>query len=354
MFESNIRNLMFDLASNREIFDAEQDRVITKAEANDAIRKVCYEKLGLNEKSTDKEIRRALKKDSAMDLFEVIEEIIDLKIAAGISENEFFNQFVETKNMKDGDANEFWIDNEVILNVAKVSGDHHDLLIQRLGAGQSYSVPTAYYAVKVGGDIRLFLTGKRDWNTLVDAVAKAYVVKIQTETFTQFVNGTNLYNPPSVLTGTGTLDATTKAQFDAIIEKVESANEAPVVIMGTKTALKNLNALSAIPAVDWVAESQKEAIANTGIIGSYEGVTLLQLPQKFTDKTLATPLIDNTKLFIMPLVSDNKPVKFVDYGESELEINEVGGTVDDMQTYELQRRFGIATLMTRYYGVWTI
>ena len=35
--------------------------------------------------------------------------------------NEFFNNYVESKNMKDGDVNEFWADDEVILTVSKVS-----------------------------------------------------------------------------------------------------------------------------------------------------------------------------------------------------------------------------------------
>jgi hypothetical protein len=38
--ENTARNLMFDLASGREIYDDEQGRVISKAEANDAVRKV--------------------------------------------------------------------------------------------------------------------------------------------------------------------------------------------------------------------------------------------------------------------------------------------------------------------------
>ena len=41
-------------------------------------------------------------------------------------ENEFFNEFVEMKNIAQGDRNEFWADKDVILTVAKVSGDHHD------------------------------------------------------------------------------------------------------------------------------------------------------------------------------------------------------------------------------------
>ena len=122
--------------------------------------------------------------------------------------------------------------------------------------------------------------------------------------------------------------------------------------MGTKTALKALNALTK---VDWAdpANSIKESVANTGIIGNYEGTPLMEIPQKFTDKTLATPIVDNKKLYIMPAV-DDKFIKFVDYGETELEVNEKGATQDDMQSYEVQRRMGVGTLMTRYHGEWTL
>ena len=353
MLDTSVKNVMFDLGTNREIYDAEAGRVISKAEANDVVRKACFEYLGLTKDSTDKQIKRALSSDRANQFFEVIEEIIDVQIAHGLSENEFFNTYVETKNMADGDRNEFWVDDEVLLTVGKVSGDHHDLSIQRLGAGQSYHVDTDVYGIKVGGDIRLFLTGRKDWGEFINAVADAYMRKVQTMIASQFANGVNIIPVPSVLSGNGTLGASTKDAFDAIIEKVGAANECPVVIMGTRTALKKLNALAGNGSVDWIATSQKEAVANTGILGTYEGTTLLEIPQKFTDKTLATPIVDNTKIYIMPQV-DNKFIKFVDYGETELEVNAKGDTKDDMQSYEVQRRMGVSTLMTKYFGVWQI
>jgi hypothetical protein len=55
----------------------------------------------------------------------------------------------------------------------------------------------------------------------------------------------------------------------------------------------------------------------------------------------------------MPQV-DNRFIKFVDGGEAELTIDEYGKTKDDLQSYEIQRRIGVGTLMTRYFGVWTI
>lgn len=115
--------------------------------------------------------------------------------------------------------------------------------------------------------------------------------------------------------------------------------------MGTKTALKSLNTLTK---VDWTdpANSIKESVANTGIIGSYEGTPLMEIPQKFTDKSLATPIVDNKKLYIMPAV-DDRFIKFVDYGETELEVNEKGATKDDMQSYEVQRRTIIKKILRR-------
>ncbi|MBQ0036699.1 MAG: hypothetical protein KBT35_07275, partial [Firmicutes bacterium] len=220
MLDTSVKNLMFDLGAGREIYDAEAGRVVSKAEANEVIRKACYEYLGLTKDSSDKQIKRALNSDNGKKFFEVIEEIIDTQIAYGLSENEFFNNYVESKNMKDGDKNEFWVDDEVLLTVSRVSGDHHDLSIQRLGEGQAYHVETAVYGIKVGGDIRLFLTGRKDWGALVEAVAKAYVQKVQKIIASQFANGVNIIPIPSTLTGTGTLDNTTKAKFDDIIEKV--------------------------------------------------------------------------------------------------------------------------------------
>jgi hypothetical protein len=48
-------------------------------------------------------------------------------LVSEVQENEFFNDFVEMKNIAQGDRNEFWVDKDVILTVAHVSGDHHDL-----------------------------------------------------------------------------------------------------------------------------------------------------------------------------------------------------------------------------------
>lgn len=347
--ENTVRNLMFDLAFNRDIYD--DDKKISKAEANDTLRSACYDLLGVNVQSTEKQIKRALNSEKANEFFEVIEEIIEQEIQYGFRDNEFFNDFVEMRSLTDGNRTDFWADEDIILNVARVSGDQHDYTIQRLAAGSSYTVPTSRYAVKVGGDIRLFLTGRKDWSELINAVATAYIHKIQNELYAEFMNAAEKLPVTNGFKGTGALGKDKKDDFDEIISNVASVNNvSSVVIMGTKTALKKLNALTD---VDWIANSQKEAVANTGILGSYEGTTLLEIPQRFKDNKLAEKLVDPSILLIFPVI-DYKPVKFIDGGETYLEVTEAGENADDMQTYEAQRRMGIATIITRQFGQWDL
>ena len=342
------RNLSYDLAHNIEIFDEEGNRV-SGMDANAKLRKYVYSILGINEKSTKRDRKRAMSK-YGKELFEVIEDVIDFKVETGFKESEFFQQFVEERNMKRGDSQEFWTEEDVVLSTVKIAGDHHDFTLQRLGSGESYTVTTSVYGIAVGADIDMYLAGRYDWSKLTDACARAFVIQIQNEMYAEVMNvGDKL---PAQFKGTGTLSSTTKDQFDTLIEDVAIANDnVPVIIMGTKTALKKLTALADI---DWVTEEQRGEVAKTGRLGSYEGVTLMEIPQRFALNDTTQKLVDSTKLLIMPQV-ENKFVKFVDVGETEItEITEKAARNDDTMKYEVQRAMGIGTQIGRYFGIWTL
>lgn len=349
------KNLQFDLSNGNEIYEYDEDgnkTIITKREANKALLNVAYEILGLDKDSvkSKKSRKRALEKHGT-ELFEVLEENIDFKVEEGFRESEWFNKFVEEKNLAKGDENEFWSDENVILTVAKVSGDHHDLTMQKLAEGESYRVPVSKYAVKVGTDIDLWLTGRIDYTKLIDKVAEAYVVFIQTEMYAEVVNASEKLPSNSQFVKTGALSPATKEMFDTLLEDVSIANNASVYIMGVKSALRKLNALTEI---EWLSESQKESVAKTGRLGSYEDVTLFEIPQRFAINDTTTKLVDPTKLFIFAQTED-KFVKFVNVGETEiLEVTEKGATRDDFASYEVQREMGIGTQLSKFFGVWNI
>lgn len=348
--DQNIRNLMFDRSHKIEIFDQENNRKVSDREADDVIRNYLFTEMGINEKSSDKEIKRALASEAGRQFFEVIEEIIDEIIITGWTENEFFNDFVEVRNLSDGDANEFWTEKDIILNVAKVAGDHHDLYMQKLGAGSPFTVPTSIYGIKVGSDIRMFLLGRFNWNEFTQAVARAFVNAVQEELYAEFMDASNKLPVPAPFTGNGTLNTTSKDAFDEIISNVETVNGTKAVILGTKTALKKLNALTK---VEWIADSQKESVARTGILGDYEGTTLIEIPQRFKFNKVGEKLIDDKKLLIFPVV-EFRPIKLIDGGVKDFEVTQVGEYQNDLQSYEVQRKMGISTIITRYFGVWNL
>lgn len=349
---NGFKQMMFDYTHGKEIFDEDGNKVSNQS-VNRKINKVCFDILGLDPESkpSKRDLKRVMKKHG-IELMEVLEDVLDFKVSTGFNENEFFNEFFETKNIKDGDRNEFWSNKDTILTVAKVSGDSHDLTMQKLSEGESYQIKTSVYAVKVGMDIDVYLLGRKDWSEFLDAVSRAFIVQAQTDTYTEFMAaGEQLPNNEQFVI-TRELVPENKERFDELLSDVSAANDgASVAIIGLKTDLKKLSKLADI---DWISEDQKKQVAEMGRLGSYEGTTLVEIPQRFANNDVTKKLITPGKLLIMPNV-DNKFGKFVDVGETEIvEVSEKGARNDDFMTYEVQREMGVGVVIDKYFGVWNI
>lgn len=343
------KKLTYDLNHNpNEIYDEDGNKR-SKKEAEDSVRKFVFAIMGLTEHSTKRDRKRAMDKHG-IELFEVMEEEIDIKVETGFRESEFFNNYVEQRNLSRGDSQEFWTNEKVILSVTKISGDHHDFTLQRLGSGESYTVTTSVYGIAVGADIDLYLAGRYDWAKLTDQCAAAFVRKVQNDIYAEMMNaGKKL---PAQFQGTGALSAATKDKLDTLLENVSLANDgAQVVIMGTRTGLQQFQKLMD---VDWITDDQKRDVATMGRLGYYGPYTLVELPQRFALNDTTKKLLDPKTLFIMPQVED-KFIKFVDVGETEIyEVNEKGARMDDTMKYEVQRAMGVGVQIGRYFGVWTL
>lgn len=347
---TNFQKLCKNLNRGSDIyeFDAEgRERHVSRAEANKAVQKVFMEICGLEEKDLKSaKTRRRAEQDHAREIFEIIEEEIDFKINEGFENNEWFNEFVEKKNLALGDANEFVVNHDFLFVVGDYSGDNHDITMQQYGEGEVVPVKTEPKTVKIGKDIDLIILGRIDFAKWIDRVAASYVQYVQSMVYAELKGAATQL--PSDMKDTGALSPATKARFDALIEKVANVNGTDVVVMGTKTALKHI---TAIADVNWASDSQKESIANTGRLGSYEGTTLIEIPQRLIPGT-RTVAVENDVLYIIPIVED-KFVKFVDEGETEIfEVTEKAKLVDDFDTYEMSRRMGADVVLGSYFGYW--
>lgn len=153
-FDMNVKNVFENDESNYDSFnklmlDYSHDMLdgISAREANDKIVEIFRNIIGCDEKSTKAEIRRGIRRNQNL-IFDLIEVVIDDALISGWQENPFFREFVEVRNLALHDKNEFYVPDDSVLSVMKVSGNHHDLLRQRLGAGKTFSVETSWYGIK--------------------------------------------------------------------------------------------------------------------------------------------------------------------------------------------------------------
>lgn len=350
----NFKKLTYDLNHGNDIYEYDEDgnqRKISKKEANKAVRKILMEVCDL----TEEDLKSKKRRERAIEMhhnevFELIESDIDFKVETAFHDSEWFNDFVDMRNIALGDDEEFWTKEKIMLVVAEISGDAHDLTMQNLNEGTSTKLHTRRYGMKVGKDIDLILLGRVDFTELTDKIAEAFAYKVQELCYTGVYGAAAKLPNNTQFVKTGALSASTKEAFDTLIEDVGTANEAEVVIMGTKTALKKLNALTE---VDWRSDSQREAVANSGRLGSYEGTELIEIPQRFALNDVTKKLIDNNILLIFAKTQD-KFVWFTDKGETQITEagQQKGDLADDFQTYEVQREFGVSVVLPQFFGCW--
>lgn len=337
---ADFHKLMFDTACGKQKVSAE--------DANAKIREIMFEILGVEEGCSRKDLHKAIRRHK-IDVFEVIEETVSDLLVSGWGENPFFNEFVEIKSMNTGDTNEFYVPDDSVLTVSELSGNHHDLFRQRLGAGRTFNVKTSWYGVKIYAEYELFMAGKVDWANFVQKIYQAFDKKVNDMVYAAVMSAGDKVNPTNQFTKTGTLN---KDTLITLVEDVQAANGVEAVIMGTKTALSKLTAISE---TDWISDAMKQERHTTGRLGIWEGIRLVEIPQSFAPNDTTTKLVDNTKLLIMPVVSDNKFIKIYDEGEAQVkEVSDGDTNMDKTIEYEYQQKMGVATIVNRRFGMYTM
>lgn len=336
------KNLMFDAANGIQ----EKDEKTT----NDKIREVMFQILGVEEGCSRKDLRKAIRKHK-VDVYEVIEETVSNLLVSGWQENPFFNEFVEMKSMAIGDTNEFYTPAECILTVSELSGNHHNLIRQKLAEGETFHVKTSWYGIKIYAEYELFMAGRLDWAGFVQKIYEAFDKKINDMVYAAVMAAGDKVMPTSQFAKTGSLDASTKETFITLIEDVQTATGEEVVIMGTKSALSKLNGMAE---VDWVSNEMKQERYTTGRLGYFEGTRLVEIPQAFAPNDTTQKLVDNTKLLIMP-VGDNKFIKLYDEGDAQMsEVTDKDTNRDMSIEAEYQQKMGVATIIGKKFGTWKL
>ena len=100
----------------------------SKKEVNDKIVSLFRAAIGCDEHSTANEIRKAIRRNQSV-VFDLLEEVIDNMLVTGWQNDPFMMKYVDQKNLALGDKNEFYVEDDSMLSVMKVSGNHHDIFL---------------------------------------------------------------------------------------------------------------------------------------------------------------------------------------------------------------------------------
>lgn len=277
-------------------------------------------------------------------IFEIIETLVNVVIGENVFNSPFVDEFVEIQNRALGDKGEFYSEGG-LLSVATFAGNHWDTERQSIDIGDSFTLKPEWIYIHVYEELERFLVGAVSLEKLMDKIYKSISKYVNDRIYAQFQNIAN--SVPSDFSVTGN----TSIAFTALREKVAaSGGYNSITISGTRAALKKLTGYTVTDGI--IANSQKEAAASTGSIGTYDGDKLMVIPQTLVSGTFNLALDDN-RVYILD--GDSKPIKIDFYGDSRtIEADMTGRSRNDQTVdMQIQTKMGIGMVLPPYFGVYT-
>ena len=318
---------------------------VSKEEANKKIVEVFQGVLGITKDSRPGDVRRAIRRNQAL-VFDIIEETVQNLLVTGWGNDPFFQKYVDQRNLALGDKNEFYTEDDSILSVMKVSGNHHDIVRQRLGAGTVESLATYWCTVKVYAEFERVVTGAEEFAKFVTKMYEAYDRYVKNALYDAMIGYSTKLTGDFKKTGSVTTE-----NLNALCELVSTATGYPVMIMGTQTALSKVIALQN---GQYISDAMKDEHYRTGTLGMWEGKELVAIPQVFEKGKVGQYKIDNTLIWIMP-VTDLKFIKLVNEGDTQLRaITDKDENMDMTYEQELQTKLGVGVMLNSKFGVYDI
>lgn len=250
---------------------------------------------------------RAIRDGKCTGLFSIVEEILSRTVVEGLQEDDFFNDFVDFRNVAEGDKNLFIIDDNNLFVIDDVADGTQGVRRQRLGGSTEISIPTSMKMVRIYEELNRVLAGRVDFNHFIDVVADSYRKKILTDIYTLWSGitandlGGAAYYPSVVVSGTYSEDDL----LDTIAHVEAAAGGKAATILGTKKALRKLQE-------SIQCDGAKEELHNYGYYGKFYGTPCVAMPQRH--QVGSTNFVFDDKILTV-IAGDSKMIKFVYEGD---------------------------------------
>ena len=346
-FENNYDNMLqfneLALNASHDVFDK-----YSKEETSTIIRNQFNKILGIDFKTATPMKRRQAWRDHGREVASLIEDVILDKMVSGWNAaNARFMEYVEEINIADGDKNEFYVEDNSLLQVSKFAGNHHDIVRQALKPGKAFQIDTSWYVIKVYADYELFMLGKIDFTAMVDRIYRSIEEYRYSALYTAFMSADQSLPTDMILE-----TPVTEATKDAIIEHIEAVKATTgkdVILVGTRTAIQKLqNSIN----YNMFSNDMKNEKYQNGILANWEGYECLALSRvnKAGTRDSVFSADDNKKIFIMPVGGDPF-IKRVNEGDvMYTEAGMDGTTMDMTATADVRYKEGIGVVISDLFG----
>jgi len=270
-----------------------------------------------------------------IELFAIIESILELTDIQGFEGNEFFEQFVDFRNVALGDENDFYIEDNTLFSVNVTAEGVGRTIRQRINKGTTQKIPTVLYTIEAYEDVNRLLAGRIDIVAFVEKMRKSFENKRMTAIYNAMATG--LSGLPAVFKQSGSY---TESVLQDLIAHVEASTGQRAFIIGTKKALGKIT--SAV-----ISEDAKERYNQMGYYGRFNGTDMMSIMQSHVAGTFNFA-IDDTLLWVV--TADSKPIKFVTEGQAIFEQGLVTDNADRTIDMFAGERWGVGAVFNAYIG----
>lgn len=285
---------------------------------------------------------RAIRDGKCNGVFALVEEIINKTVMEGLPESCPLFDFVEWRNMKEGDSNVFEIRDNGVFIVSDIAQGTQGLRRQRIAGGEEFTVKTQLRGIKIYEELRRILAGRVDFNQLIDMVSEAFQKKISNDVYNATVTAFDgLVAPYS----NGTAGSFDENKLTEIIDHVEAATGKKAVILGSKQAVRKITGVKGAD-----SNSAKEDLYAMGYFGKFYTTPILVMQNGHKEGT--TDFILKNDLYIV--AGDEKFIKGAMEGETLIINGNPMDNADLSQEYMVAMAYGLRAVLASEMGIYKL
>ena len=329
-----VSTLMKDACTNRVALFSNENAA---KHADEAIRKAHLDILG-------GELTYQSWRNNKNQIFTIWEDVLKSELPEAWKTSPFYKRFCEVKNGAIGEKNAFAVKDKSYLVAAKFSGGTWDVERQKIGRAKDVAIDTEWSYIDCYEELDRFLKGYTTTVEMLSEVREGFAIDMDNRISTVF-NGMGAYLP-SQFVANGTYDKDTLMD---IIRLLQTANRKKDVFAGSQRALSKV--VEGINTA-WLADSQKEELATTGMVlkNTGLGVEAIVIPDSFIPYSYDFAGADDT-IYVLP---DEQLIKVYFEGDVRAKENTEQDNHDQTIDIQFQHKVGVELVTSQLFGKYTI